>query len=224
MMLFNRSMMAFKTPLLFTIFLFLVTLFSACSKADPNVEIDEGSIIEDTYSSNEIGWTMQIPAGWNILPRNKAVDTQNKGKKAIEEMLGEEIAIEELKNLLHLQKDVFHTFQSTSQPFVSTYDGEWEETNETLKQVLMDTYANEGIRAEVSETKIENIDAVKFVTYEFTLYAPSGNVFLRQILYTSLINGYDFGMNVSYTDAQIRDEILSAWKKSKFIKNTNISQ
>jgi PPIC-type PPIASE domain len=214
-MLFDPNI-KFTTHLHYSAFVLLIIFFSAGTKADPF--IDEGLINEGSYTSYEIGWTMQIPEGWEIVTLNKAIETQNRGKETIEETVGQEVAIGEHLNLLHLQRDKSHTFQSTAETFISKHDGDWKRANEALKQLIINTYSDKGIRSDVSATKIEMIDEIKFEVYEFTLYAPDGKLFLRQIMYSSLINGYDFGVNFSYTDNQTRDEILSEWRKSKFVK------
>lgn len=35
-------------------------LFISC-KTDPNKQVDEGQVVENTYNSKEIGWTIEIP-------------------------------------------------------------------------------------------------------------------------------------------------------------------
>jgi hypothetical protein len=164
---------------------------------------------------------MTIPEGWKITSRDQILNTQTKGKEAIEEATGQALVIGEFKNLLHLQKDEFNVFQSTIEPSTAKEDGDRTASNEALKQAVMSAYTNKEIRFDVSDTKIEAIDGVKFAVYEFTLYAPNGDVLLRQIMYSTLINGYDFGMSISTNNDQSRDAILSAWRKSKFVKKHN---
>jgi len=55
-----------------------------------------------------------------------------------------------------------------------------------------------------------------FYTYSFTIYTPDGSILLRQIIYSRLINGFDFGVNTNYTKDKYRDEILETWRNSKF--------
>ncbi|MEJ6829103.1 MAG: hypothetical protein QNK61_02815 [Akkermansiaceae bacterium] len=206
-----------KTINLITLILGVIAL-SSCSKVDPNTQIDEGTISDGYYTSEEIGWTMRIPDGWTILSRKKVDEFERKGSELIGDTLGEDLDFQGLKNLLDLQKDQFNIFQSTSQPFEVEYDGEWEETNEALKDVLLETFQNQGIKAAISETRIENIDGVVFNIYDTTIFAPDGKVILHQTMYSSLINGYDFGANLSYNNEDFRDIMLTAWRESKFKK------
>ena len=44
---------------------------------------------------------------------------------------------------------------------------------------------------------------------------PNG-VVLKQIMYSRLINGFDFGVSISYSDESFGREILEAWRSSEF--------
>lgn len=48
------------------------------------------------------------------------------------------------------------------------------------------------------------------------MYDPDGKVMLYQDMYSKLINGYDFGANLSYINDKEKNELMSAWKNSKF--------
>lgn len=205
----------YKKALAYSLLASLLWVIS-CSKSDPNAQIDEGSIADNNYVSDELGWRMPIPNGWNLLSRKQVKDFESKGSDLISETAGEEIGIDGLKNLLHFQKDRFNIFQSTSQPFALEYDGEWEESNEALKQLLLQTYKNQGINAKVTETRNEMIDGVLFEAYDFTLLDPEGNVVIRQTMYSTLRNGFDFGVNLTYNSDEVRDIMLDAWRQSKF--------
>jgi len=45
-----------------------------------------------------------------------------------------------------------------------------------------------------------------------------GKVVITQTMYSSFINGYDFGANMTYNSEENRDVMLSAWRNSKFKK------
>lgn len=190
--------------------------FASCSNPDPNSQIDEGLISENTYLSQEIGWSMIMPDGWDFLSRKQIDFYENKGADVLSETAGGEISYEGLKNLLHFKKDRFNIFQSTSEPFALEYEGEWEENNEALKQLVLQTYTDQGIHSKVTETSEEEIDGVLFETYTFTLFAPDGEVIIRQIMYSTLRNGYDFGVNITYNTDESRDVMLKAWRESTF--------
>ena len=203
-----------KTKL--TIVLFLAVLFSC--KTDPNQQIDEGKITENSYHSEEIGWTMEIPKGWNVTHKSDLDKRTKKGKDAIGETAGIEIDASGLKQLLNFQKNQFNIFQSTSEPFEVEYEGEWEENNAGLKELIYSTYMERGMRTDSTKTKTITIGGLDFQSYKFTIYSPEGDVILNQIMYSRLINGLDFGVNINYNNETDKKEMLDAWLNSKFKK------
>ena len=199
------------------IFFIILSLFLSC-KTDPNKQIDEGKIENYVYHSPEVGWTMKIPEGWSVTHRN-VLDKRNEiGLNAINESVDGNYDTNELKQLLNLQKDQFNGFQSSSEPFELKYEGEWEENNAALKELVYGTYLHKGIKTDSTETKIVEIDKLKFHKYQFTIYDPKGNVILNQLMYSRLINGLDFGICINYNNESDKNELLEAWQNSKFKK------
>lgn len=193
-------------------------MLTSCGKTDPNKNVDEGKVERNLYTSGEIGWTIEIPKGWTVVDKEEKQAANEKGKKAIEETIKEDFDFSRLKNLIGFQKNQFNIFQSTSEPFELEYEGEWEENNSELKKILFATYKNQGIKADSSTTSIEKIDGLDFHTYSFTIYSPKGVVILKQLLFSRLINGYDFGVNLNYNNDKDRDELLRVFRNSKFKK------
>ncbi|WP_321308640.1 hypothetical protein [Marinifilum fragile] len=193
----------------------LVLFVMVSCKIDPNKQIDEGKINENTYYSKEIGWTMEIPKGWQITHRNELERRSNKGIEALSETAGIEYDASGLKQLLNFQKDRFHIFQSTSEPFKLEYEGEWEENNKAVQELLYETYSSRGIKVDTSSSK-EIIDNLEFQVIHVTLYGPDGKIILYQDMYGRHINGYDFGVNLNYINDKEKSEMLNAWKNSKF--------
>lgn len=196
------------------IFLITIVITTSCKK-DPNKQIDEGAILENTYHSDEIGWTMDIPEGWEIINREITRKREDQGLALITEASGLEYDVSALKQLLAFQKDRFHIFQSSSEKFDLTYEGEWEETKELVKELLYETYESNGIKIDTSSSK-ELIDDLEFDKFHITVYSPEGTEILKQDLYSRYINGYDFGVNLNYIDHQKKEELLTAWRSSKF--------
>ncbi len=203
---------------IFMLTICILTMLTSCGKTDPNKNVDEGKVERNLYTSEEIGWTIEIPKGWTVVDKEEKQAANEKGKKAIEETIKEDFDFSGLKNLIGFQKNQFNIFQSTSEPFELEYEGEWEENNSELKKILFATYKNQGIKADSSATSIEKIDGLDFHTYSFTIYSPKGAVILKQLLFSRLINGYDFGVNLNYNNDKDRDELLRVFRNSKFKK------
>lgn len=192
------------------------TALSLCSCKEPAKKTDEGEIREQEYFSKEIGWTIEIPQGWTVNDLEKTKESADRGMKAIQESTNTEIDYSELKNLITFQKNQSNLFQSSSEPFKPEYEGEWEEHLQYVKALAYETYENRGIKADSSETTIEKINGLDFHTFSYTIYGPKDEVILKQILYSRLINGFDFGVNINYNNENDRDVMLKAFKNSKF--------
>lgn len=209
----NLSKSIFRVPLLL---LFTVV---ACVPKDAAYYVDEGAIDGNTYTSKEIGWTIEIPQGWNLKNTEQAQESAKNGLKAIEETVGTSVDYSSFKNLIGFEKDQFNMFLSTSEPFLLEYEGEWEENNALLKQVIFETYQNQGIPVDSSTSSIETVSGLDFVTYEFTIYGSAGEIILTQILYCRLINGYDFSVNLNFNNELDKAILLDAFRNSKFTIN-----
>jgi hypothetical protein len=205
--------------ILFTVVLSISLALASSGQVDPNKNIDEGKVEGNTYTSKEIGWKMEIPTGWTVVEKEKTKENNEKGLKALQETMDSEIDYIGLKNLISFQKDLFNIFQSTSEPFKVEYEGEWEENSAALKEIIYLTYLDQGIKADSSATTTEIIDGLEFQKYSFTIYSPKGKFILSQIMYSRLINGFDFGVNINYNNDKYRDELLMVFRNSKFKKD-----
>ena len=201
-----------------SILLVILISITSCGQIDPNKQIDEGKVENNFYSSKEIGWTINIPNNWKVISREQNEDYQKKGLDAIENIVDGEIDLSGLKNLIGFQKNKFNIFQSTSEPFEVEYVGEWEESNAGIKELIYNTYRDQGINVDSTATKIIKVNGLDFYNYEFTIYSPKGDVILKQLIYGRLINGFDFSVNINYNNESDKKEMLYVWQNSKFLK------
>ena len=204
-----------KTTFLITL---TVLVLTSCKPSDPNKSVEEGKVEGNIYTSEEIGWTMEIPQGWKVIDKEKSEEFQEQGKKALENNTDATVDLNGLKMLISFQKDQFNIFQSTSEPFNLEYEGQWEENNAATKAIIYATYVNMGIQADSTATKTITIDGLDFQTYTFAIRDQEGNVIMTQTMYSRLINGFDFGVNINYNNEKDRDEMFKAFLNSKFEK------
>lgn len=194
---------------------YIALLFFLSCKTEPNKQIDEGKIENGVYHSSEIGWTMEIPNGWKVTLKDSIANMGDRGLDAINETAGIDYDISKLKYLLTFQKGRFNMFQSTSEPFELEYDGEWEENNQAIKELLHETFTSKGIKVDTSSS-VAKIDKLEFEVFHITVYGPDGKTLLHQEMYGRHINGYDFGVNLNYQNEEEKNEMMNAWKNSKF--------
>lgn len=197
--------------------LLLTYLCYSCGPIDPNKQVDQGTVSENVYSNEEIGWTIEIPEGWQVMSRDQLDKNLEQGSEAVEEALGAEIDYSQLKYLISFQKNPFNIFQSSAEKFELEYEGEWEENNENLKAILYETYAQQGIIADTSSSTMQ-IDGLDFKVFNIVISGPDGEAILTQEVYNRYINGYDFSVNINYNSPEDKERMMESWKNSSFKK------
>jgi len=168
------------------------------------------------YEYERFGWKVEVPAGWELIEEQEVVDRNERGEDLIEGVLEEDIIYDQLENLLDFRYDETTVFGSSAEPFLIEYEGEWEETNELLKEIFEMTYASEGLSTEISENRTETIDGLDFMVYNIEVFEEGGDFMMQQEFYTAYINGYDFAVHLTYTDDVKGDEMREIWKSSTF--------
>ena len=199
---------------IYILIFFTLILFTSC-KTDPNKQVDEGQVIENKYHSKEIGWTIEIPKGWDVTKRDESQKREDNGLKLVNEANGIDYDVSGLKQLISFQKDRVHNFIATSEKFDIEYDGEYEENKVLVKELLYNTYSSNGIKVDTISSK-EKIDKLTFDLFKITVYGPNGDILLYQDLYSTFRNGLDFGVNLNYKREKEKMELMRVWKDSKF--------
>ena len=189
---------------------------SACKEVDPNKQIDEGNFKDQVYTSQEIGWQIRVPEGWDIITKSQNEKFSETGKKAMEETFDVEIDDSGLKDLISFKKDDFNSFLSNSEPFKEEYSGEWKENNRLVKQMIYETFESNKIHADSTATTTVRIDGLDFLCFGFKLYSPKGEVFLNQLIYSKLINGFLFTAIVNYNNEEDKNILQKALFDSQF--------
>ncbi|HWY99104.1 MAG TPA: hypothetical protein VNY36_08470 [Bacteroidia bacterium] len=204
-----------KNLFLFTL---AATLLTACSHPDPNKQVDEGTVKGGTYHCNEIGWTIDIPNDWTITTKDKIDELDQKGKDAIEKTSNNSVDTSGLRHLINFQKDPFNMFSSTAQAFKEDSAGQYQQENKAIYALLYETFAAQGIKADTASGR-ETVQGMEFNTFKADIHGPNGDVIVHEMMYSRLINGYDFGVNINYNNDDDKKIMLDAFKNSKFDKN-----
>ncbi|MFV0344953.1 MAG: hypothetical protein ACK5IQ_01675 [Bacteroidales bacterium] len=189
--------------------------FTTMSCGGSNKKFVEGSLNENTYTSKEVGWTIDVPEGWEIINR-----LENATAKDIEEMkaLGN-TNVSGLKYLIGFRKDQLNTFQSTTEPFNPEAGVTWDENNAKLRALTYDAFVEQKVKIDTASTK-EKIDGLEFDVFVIKAYSNADNkIMFIQEMYSREINGLYFGINISYNSKELRKTMFNALKNSKFNKN-----
>lgn len=193
-------------------------LLFSCGPKDPNQEIDEGNVVDQTYTSTELGWTVTIPKGWDVISKEQQQDDVERGLAMVKESVGEQIDASGIKHLISFQKDDFNLFRSTSETMVLDYAEEWNDIQSSMKQLIYRTFVDHGIECDTSSNK-EQIDGVDFNVFHTKIYS-NGEVILYQDIYTTYLQGQNFSVNLNYNSEANKKAMMDAWQASTFKEKT----
>jgi hypothetical protein len=169
---------------------------------------------ENIYYNESTGWRIELPKGWETVSKKENSAEKQIGKKALEQVFEGDIN-SEYEVLLSIKNNRNASLTSTLEKFDEQYEGEWKDNNVFLKELLYKAFAKQNILIDTTSSS-DSIDNMPFEVFYISLYAPNKTVILNQILYSSLINGYDFGVTINYVHTEDKEILLKALKNSQF--------
>lgn len=191
----------------------LVSIF--CILLACNSSTQEEKHIVDSYTSKEIGWTVEIPNGYKLTSQTKMDADDQKGKEAIEKVYEGELKVDSLRHLISFMKNQFNSFDSTIEPYEEEKPGEYAENTILIHKLIFDTYHKQGIKIDTSSAKID-LKGQLFNAFYIKIFGPNGEVALNQIMYSKMIKGYDFGVNINYNNEEDKKKLVNAFMTSNF--------
>lgn len=169
-----------------------------------------------TVENEEVGWKIEVPAGWEVASEDESKETNKRGIEKIEEAMDSDYDTSEWFSLLSITKNETNILAISAEPFFEEYINEWEVNNEFLREILLITYADQGMTAEFSPVIDVDINGVEFNTYSISISKLGDSKTIKQRVYSTLHNGYDLSASITYADDEIKDEMISIWKTSEF--------
>ncbi|TSE03978.1 hypothetical protein [Aquimarina algiphila] len=169
-----------------------------------------------TFSTPEIGWTMELIDNWEIeSSRNLDKDIKEGIEKIKESGINPNVTGKEIK-LITFRKNTISKFQSTIIPFKESYKNEWNDKYPLIKKHIYDIFNAQGVRVDSTSNK-ETIDGVNFEVFNMKIYQNNKQV-MEQNMYRTYLNGYDFIINMTNDRALYKKQMLRVFRKSKFSK------
>lgn len=197
--------------LIYSCLAFSISFILGCNSSSTKEE----KPIQKNYTSKEIGWTVEIPTGYKLTSRTKMDADDQKGKEAIGKVYQGELKVDSLKHLISFMKNQFNSFDSTIEPYEETRPGEYAENNILIHKLIFDTYHKQGIKIDTSSAKI-TVKEQLFNAFYIKIFGPNGEVALNQIMYSKMIKGYDFGVNINYNNEADKKVLVNAFMSSNF--------
>ncbi len=188
------------------LFIFLTIILQSCNgQFTPKKEI----------YNEDFHWTITIPENFQQVSAKEWAKMQNKGADAIEKTYDAKI-INQAKTIFVFKSDQLNYFESNYQPYDVATDGNYLASCKNVNKVLFETFKTQmpGIKID-SSTSIEKIDNLKFHTLKMKIEYPNKLV-LNLLMYSRLFDKKEFTVNIMYVDNKKGEQMLDAWKKSKF--------
>jgi hypothetical protein len=199
-----------------SIIILLCVFLSACTSS---TKIDKPVAVlpenEGTYVNYELGWSIDIPAGFESLSDNNRLLNEQKGREAIAKANGVNVKTDSLIHLVNFQKNQFNQFAATLQSYNQKENGSYVKSISLTNKAIFDAYVNQKIKVDTVSGK-ENIAGMPFHTFYIKIYGPTGDVILNQIIYSSLLQGNDFSVSINYNNEADKKAMLDAFKNSSF--------
>jgi len=151
----------------------------------------------------QVGWKIKVPPDFTIMDSAQAA------------AMNPDIGTAE--TLISFSKGQYNFFSSTITPFDPGRDGDWNEVNSKQKNVILGTLRNQAAIKIDTSSSIEIIDGLEFNKFQIVATYQSKLV-MNTIRYRRLYKGFDYGINISYTDENVGKELQSILASSKFDK------
>jgi hypothetical protein len=194
----------------------LVLLIWSCQAVGTNSKVDnlEGWL---PYENSQIGWNIQYPSNYSIMPQSEIDMIENRGLNALENSTGENIE-KNYENLLWIRGAGMNGLTSVLQDNSSFTDNEIIQEEEEADSLMIQSIRNQGIRMEYKFDS-EEIDNLNFKTFKAKYFSREGKVFLNQKTFDHYFdNKQVLSITINYTTDSIGMELERIVQTSKFIK------
>lgn len=168
------------------------------------------------FTFNDIGWTIDLPEGFELLDSTSVAAKIAKGRQTVESTSNGTISTSETKPLIVAKKNESNYFISSLTPFDEGKDGSWTSTNREIRQIAFKTLVEKFPSAKYdSATSVIFIDSLPFSKFLIVGKEDNGVIY-KSIMLGKLYKGYDFKITYMCVDGNIEKEIEEMLEQSKF--------
>ncbi|WP_417351763.1 hypothetical protein [Flavobacterium alkalisoli] len=172
---------------------------------------------EKFYYKN-LGWTIVLPEGFEVLSETKTQELKDVGANAIEEVYEVDLEGQMIPNttLFALRKGWQNYFEANIQSFDVQIDGDYEESCKGMSEIVVETFTSKmaGAKIEVSNGR-EMIGKREFIRYTYSISLPNG-IKLTTIFFNSLFDKTDLTVNILYINDSDGEIMLKLFRESTF--------
>jgi hypothetical protein len=190
----------------------LALLVAACNVGEQQKTLPK----LESFTSKEIGWTIAIPAGFQLLSKSRVTANEEKGRAALGGKDQQTTETSSLQHLVNFQKNQFNLFYTTIEPFEAKNKGAYTANVQLVKKMVFDAYNNQHIKIDTASGK-EIFGKQSFHAFYIKIYGPNGQLLMNQHLYSALIKGYEFSVNINYNNEDDHRILIDHFKSSSFV-------
>ena len=165
----------------------------------------------------QVGWKIKVPSDFTIMDSAQVAAMDNIGVNAINNTYDTTNDFGTTKTLISFTKGQYNFFSSTITPFDPQRDGDWNEVNSKLKNRILETLRTQAAIKIDTSSSVETIDGLEFHKFQIITTYQSKLV-MNTLMYRRLYKGFDYGINISYTDDNVGKELQLILASSKFDK------
>ena len=168
------------------------------------------------FYSKDFNWRIIIPENFIPLDSAEWVRLESKGAAVMDKANGVKVE-NHATTLFSFKTDLMNHFNCCYQPFNPAVDGNYLETKQAINDMLYKTIIQlQGVKVDTAMS-VEKISNLEFHTFKATVEYPNKTV-LHMLMYYRLFDKTEFSMNIVYKDEGKGQQMLNAWKSSKFGK------
>jgi hypothetical protein len=188
-----------------------IVIFSCKGQTNNNSKSKE-------FSFQQVGWKVKIPEDFTVMDSARTEALARRGENAIERTYDTTLDFKATRTLISASKGQYNYFASTITPFDPAVDRDWEEANAALKNVIVETFQTQMPDMKIdTSSSVEKIDGLEFQKFHVVTTYPNKMV-MNVFMYARLHKGYDFGINICYTDEETGEDLKKSLAGSKFEK------
>jgi hypothetical protein len=173
--------------------------------------------LQQVYRNDNIGWSISIPNGWEIVDAKKLREGDEKGGEILSNEEDKESHEHKLEYMVAFQKDKDKRtmFTSVLEEYQESYKGEYAATFKDVINNVYNAYTMQEINVDTS-SGMDTIAGIAFYIFNTAVYDKHFMYVQDRSMYSAAYKGYDVSFNMTYHDKKDFATMLKALNESKF--------
>lgn len=169
------------------------------------------------FYSKEFNWRITIPENFITLDSTEMARLESQGAVLMNK--ANNVKVENhATTIFSFKTDQMNHFDCSYQPFNPATDGDYLKTKQAVNDMIYKTVTTQlqGVKVDttISVEKINNLEFHTFITTVTYL----NKMVLHMLMYYRLFDKKEFAMSIFYKDEGKGQQMLNAWRSSKFGK------